>query len=44
MVLNNGLDSSLDNMQEWKQIRETARRINSMNMYITDGYTSLQLT
>jgi hypothetical protein len=36
MVLNTGLDSSFDNMQEWKGIWEKATGIKSTKVYITD--------
>jgi hypothetical protein len=41
-VLKFSLDSSLDNMQEWKGIWEKAWGINSTKVYITtDGHVPL---
>jgi hypothetical protein len=33
--LNNGLDASFNNTQNWKEIQEKAREVDSMKAYIT---------
>jgi hypothetical protein len=40
MALNVGLDASLDNMQDWKGIREKAGEVNSTKAYITNDEIS----
>jgi hypothetical protein len=40
MVLKVGLDVSLDNMQDWKEIREKAAEVNSTKAYIANGEIS----